>query len=164
MIFHLGNFAPEKWAVVPIHLMAKCLSSHHLFFVHYYAKSTAGKRQCSKKRVHMFCWASNSSLAFLNSVLKYNVVTNCLPLDSVCDSVGWVIASDSRGLQFEYSHWQTFMNNICLLSWKDEYKEKRPEMAHLQSKLSIHYLALVIELTTLFKLRIFCAHDQTFDW
>ena len=45
-------------------------------------------------------------------------------------SVGRAVASDTRGPQFESSHWQKFIYilNICLLStvyWKDENKEKR---------------------------------------
>ena len=33
------------------------------------------------------------------------------------------VASDSRSLQFESSHWQTFIQNVCLLL-KDKNKEK----------------------------------------
>ena len=44
---------------------------------------------------------------------------------SGCDSVGRVVASDSRGQRFESSHWQHFILNIyCQLYWKDENKEK----------------------------------------
>ena len=51
-------------------------------------------------------------------------------LGSGCGSVGRVVASDTKGPQFESSHRQKFIYllNICLLSsvyWKDENKEKR---------------------------------------
>ena len=54
---------------------------------------------------------------------------NDTKLGSGCDSVGKAVASDTRGPQFESSHWQKFIYilNICLLStmyWKDENKEK----------------------------------------
>ena len=40
-------------------------------------------------------------------------------------SVGWAVASDSRSLQFESSHWQKITLNIyCQLYWKDENEEK----------------------------------------
>jgi len=43
-------------------------------------------------------------------------------------SVGKVVASDSRGPQFESSHRQKFIMNIdCQLYWKDENKEKESE-------------------------------------
>ena len=53
-------------------------------------------------------------------------------------SVGRAVASNTRGPQFESSHWQKFIYilNNCLLStvyWKDENKEKRPGMAHLKN-------------------------------
>ena len=49
---------------------------------------------------------------------------------SGCGSVGSAVASDTRGPQFESSHWQKFIYilNYCLLSTvyrKDENKEKR---------------------------------------
>ena len=46
-------------------------------------------------------------------------------LGSGCGSVCRAVASDSRGPQFESSHWQKFILNIyCQLYWKDENKEK----------------------------------------
>ena len=46
-------------------------------------------------------------------------------LGSYCGSVGRVVASNSRGPLFEYSHWQTFIFNIYYqLYSKDENKEK----------------------------------------
>ena len=48
-----------------------------------------------------------------------------LYLGSGCGSVGRVVASDSRGPQFESSHRQKFILNIyCQLYWKDKNKEK----------------------------------------
>ena len=42
-----------------------------------------------------------------------------------CGSVGRVVASGSRGPQFESSHWQIKSLNVyCQLYWKDENKEK----------------------------------------
>ena len=50
-------------------------------------------------------------------------------MGSGCGSVGRAVATDTRGLWFESSHWQKFIYilNICLLStvyWKEENKEK----------------------------------------
>ena len=44
-------------------------------------------------------------------------------------NINRVVASNSRGPRFEYSHWQKFMLNIvyCQLNWKDENKEKEAE-------------------------------------
>ena len=54
------------------------------------------------------------------SCLKYKQ-----PLDSGCSSVGRAVAYNSKGPQFECSHWQTFILYIyCQLYWKDENKEK----------------------------------------
>ena len=53
---------------------------------------------------------------------------NLTNLGSGCGSVGRVVASKSRGPQFEYSHWQTFILNIyCQQYWKDKNKEKEAE-------------------------------------
>ena len=52
-------------------------------------------------------------------------------LGSYCGSVGRVVASNSRGPLFEYSHWQTFIFNIYFqLYSKDENEKKRPGLAH----------------------------------
>ena len=50
---------------------------------------------------------------------------NRLRMDSGCGSVGRAVTSNSRGPQFESSHWQKIILNIdCQLYWKDENKEK----------------------------------------
>ena len=55
---------------------------------------------------------------------------------SGCGAVGRVVASDTRGPEFESSHWQLLLNIYLLLTVcrKDENKEKRPGMAHLLKK------------------------------
>ena len=46
-------------------------------------------------------------------------------MGSGCGSVGRVVNSDSRGPQFESSHWQKVILNIyCQLYWKGENKAK----------------------------------------
>ena len=45
-----------------------------------------------------------------------------------CGSVGRAVASDTRGPQFESSHWQDFIMNIFTDNcWKDENNEKEAE-------------------------------------
>ena len=61
--------------------------------------------------------------SFLNTMP--NIVKTQDILGSGCGSVGRAVASNSRGPQFESSHWQKFILNIyCQLYWKDENKEK----------------------------------------
>ena len=57
---------------------------------------------------------------------------------SGCGSVGRAVASDSRGLQFEFSHWQKIILNIyCQLYWKDENKEKEAESGPFKNKIDL---------------------------
>ena len=56
---------------------------------------------------------------------------------SGCGSVGRAGTSDTRGLWFESSHWQIFINiehfvycQLCIE--KTKIKKKRPGMAHLK--------------------------------
>ena len=72
-----------------------------------------------------------SMLALALKLTYYNLVSDSMmfsiwsTLGSGCDSVGRVVASNSRGPRFESSHWQKFILNIyCQLYWKDENKEK----------------------------------------
>ena len=59
---------------------------------------------------------------------------------SGCGSVGRVVASDTRGPQFESSHRQNLLN-ICLLStvyWKDKNKEKEAGNGPFFKNISLH--------------------------
>ena len=49
---------------------------------------------------------------------------------------GRAVASDSRGPQFESSHWQTFKIHIFTANCieKTKIKKKRPGIAHLKNK------------------------------
>ena len=53
---------------------------------------------------------------------------------SGCGSVGRAVASDTRGPQFESSHWQTFISDIYLFTVncieETKIKRKRLRMAH----------------------------------
>ena len=54
--------------------------------------------------------------------------------DSGCGSVGRVVASDTRGLQFESSHRQNFIHVFTInCIEKTKLKKKRPGMAHLKN-------------------------------
>ena len=64
-----------------------------------------------------------------SSLLGLKITIKNIKLGSGCGSVGRVVASDTRGPQFESSHRQKiiYILNICLLSivyWKDDNKEK----------------------------------------
>ena len=55
----------------------------------------------------------------------FPISSKFLKLGSGCGSVGWAVASNSRGPSFESSHCQKFILNIyCQMYWKDENKEK----------------------------------------
>ena len=45
-----------------------------------------------------------------------------------CGSVGRVVTFDTRGPQFESSHWQNFIYQNMIYCWKDNNKEKEAEM------------------------------------
>ena len=56
---------------------------------------------------------------------NFNNIIFC-GLGGGCGSVGWAVASDSRGPRFESSRHQIFSLNIyCQLCWKDENNRKR---------------------------------------
>ena len=56
-------------------------------------------------------------------------------MGSGCGSVGRVVASNSRGPQFESSHWQHFILNIIVnCIEKTKIKKQRPGMAHFFKK------------------------------
>ena len=56
-------------------------------------------------------------------------------LGSGCGSVGRADASDTRGLRFESSHWQTFILYVyCQMYWKDENKEKEAKNGPFKRK------------------------------
>ena len=53
-------------------------------------------------------------------------------MGSCCGSAGRAVASDSRDLHFKCSHWQNF---ILKKEFTVNCQKKRPELAHLQTKL-----------------------------
>ena len=92
------------------------------------------KRQKQRKRARewsiywkLFCWNGNSkNLNSWRTMSRGNKLCDWRFFNSSsCSSVGWAVASDSRGQQFEPSHGQKFILHInCQLYWNDENKEK----------------------------------------
>ena len=58
-------------------------------------------------------------------LLKSSLYVICYIMGSVCGSVGRVVASNSRGPQFESSHQKTFILNIYLLSTVLKRRKKK---------------------------------------
>ena len=67
---------------------------------------------------------------------------------SGCGSVGRAVASNTRGLRFESSHWETLISDIsfvyCQMYWKDEIKKKRPGMAHFYKSSDLYLMVAVV--------------------
>ena len=82
----------------------------------------------------------------------------------LCGSVGRVVASDTRGLQFKSSHWQNLLN-ICLLSTvlKDEKMEEKeagngPLKNRIKCYMIVNYDSWVVLTRNLESLR-HCYHN-----
>ena len=71
-------------------------------------------------------WRSNSLFAGFAMLIVRNIKFSKTYIEGCgCGSVGRVIASDTRDLQFETSHRQNFILNIFTVNcWNDENKEK----------------------------------------
>ena len=64
-----------------------------------------------------------------------------------CSSVGRVVASNSRGLQFKSSHQQKIILNIyCQLYGKDENKEKEAGNGPYLKTISSHIMLIIISI------------------
>ena len=60
-------------------------------------------------------------------------------MGSGCDSVGRVVAFDTRGPQFDSSHRQNFIEHLFIINCieKTKINKKRPGMAHFKKKKSL---------------------------
>ena len=67
------------------------------------------------KYSHAFWWRPKMDKLDLWNIVIFSAITVTL-LDSGCGSVGKAVDSDSRGQQFESSHYQIFVSNIYFLS------------------------------------------------
>ena len=89
------------------------LVSHYLAnFKNDYLPSFLTNCQIPAKNVTAQFESYNTSVFYLQCLIEsYNQNWG-----SGCNAVGRAVASDTRCLWFESSHWQTFIFNICLLS------------------------------------------------
>ena len=82
----------------------------------------------------MWTWPNGDYFLLLNHIpnskLKKEVLKYQL-LGSGCGSVSRLVASDTRGLWFKFSHRQTFISNICLLSTVLKSKNKEKEARNI---------------------------------
>ena len=87
-------------------------------------------------RKEMIVVAESSWLTFsikrFSTYFDFDSFTNIFCQGSGCDSVGRAVASDSRGLQFETSHWWSFKECLFAVNCteKTNIKKKRPGMAY----------------------------------
>ena len=75
------------------------------------------------------------NIAHLRSLFRFFWLPAITTFGSGCGSVGRAVASNTRGMQFESSHWQKFIYiehfvycQLCIR--KTKIKKKRPGMAH----------------------------------
>ena len=83
--------------------------------------------------IGQFCSVMLSSISMMSHFRMLGNVNDILYNNASESGSGWgsvgrAVASNTRGPQFESSHWQTFKSDILLvyghLFWKDENKEK----------------------------------------
>ena len=74
-----------------------------------------------------------------------NIINKFCPAGSGGGSVGRAVASDTRDLQLESQHWQTFIYQLYIEIEKTKIKKKRPGMAQL---LKIRLCNLNVKLDT----------------